>query len=96
VAAVVGTTWRRSARALTRVTPLGILVCVPQHAAPLQLEGAAALVFDTLAANATTTELVARIGERVGQDPEAIDRDVRASIDALGAIGLIEAVSAHA
>jgi hypothetical protein len=90
VVAVVGTTWRRTPRVLSRTTPLGILVCVPHFDAPLKLEGAAALVFEALATNASGADVVMAIANRVGRTAEDIGIDVFSSIEQLAACGAIE------
>jgi hypothetical protein len=90
VPAVVGTTWRRAPRALSRRTPLGILVLLPNDDAPLRLEGAAAHVFDTCGTVATPDEMVAVIAERVERTPDDIRADVVLAINELAQLGVIE------
>ena len=90
--AVVGTTWRRTPRVLSRVTPLGVLVYVPRYEAPLKLEGAAALVFDVLGTSASGGEVVMAIADQVGRTAEDVSTDVISSIEQLAALGAIEVV----
>lgn len=91
--AVVTTAWRRAPRAVSRITADAVLLLLPEYDAPRKLQGAAALVFDTLTMSTTTEALIAAIATRVERAPEEIVPDVMSSLEQLASIGAIEAVT---
>jgi hypothetical protein len=84
--------WRQRDSALTRTTPRAVLILSEEVDEPVRLAGAAALVWDELAAPLTDAALVDRVAARIGSAAADNSNDLIATRTALALIGAVAEV----
>jgi coenzyme PQQ synthesis protein D (PqqD) len=90
---VTSQTFRRSAAALSRRVPDGVLVLPSGRGDPMLLGGTAAVLWDALSSGQDVDELVLRLGALYEDSDGSLRQDVDAAIDRLAAAGAIEPVA---
>jgi hypothetical protein len=84
-----GARWQRVTGSLVRRTPRSLVVAVPATAAPLRIEGAAALVWESLDTPRAIEEVVTEMS-REGASLSDLAGEVARTLRALETAGLVE------
>ena len=88
--------WRRSGATLWRRTSSGVVLLPPGSPDPVQLGGAAALVWDLLEEPTSVAEATDLLARACGEDPSHVRPNVEDVVDELCRLGAVERETAAA
>ena len=88
--------WRRTESTLFRRTSAGVVLLPPGSPDPVQLGGAAALVWDVLEEPTSVAEATDILARACGEDPSHVRPDVEDVVDELCRLGAAERETAAA